>query len=50
MKKTHKGEEEVEAEAEEDLSSLSATEVSYSPGGVGEGAIGGVHPHHEEDT
>ena len=48
MKKTHKGEEEVEAEGEEDLSSLSATEVSYSP--VGEGGIGGVHPHHEEDT
>ena len=29
MKKTHKGEEEVEAEGEVDLSSLSATEVSY---------------------
>ena len=29
MKKTHKGEEEVEAEGEVDLSSLSATEVNY---------------------
>ena len=32
MKKTHKGEEEVEAEGEEDLSSLAATEVMMCVG------------------
>ena len=32
-KKTHKGEEEVEAEGEEDLSSLSTTEVRKEEGG-----------------
>ena len=35
-KKTHKGEEEVEAEGEEDLSSLSTTEVRKEEG-AGEG-------------
>ena len=39
MKKTHKGEEEVEANGEEDLSSLSATKVCYSP--VGGGGVAG---------
>ena len=42
MKKTLKGEEEVEADGEEDLSSLSATEVSYSP--VGGGVYWGCAP------
>ena len=52
MKTTHKWEEEVEAEREEDLnlSSLSATEVSYSPVSWGGMGIGGVHSHHEEDA
>ena len=39
-KKIHKGEEEVEAEGEEDLSSLSATEVRKKEGGWG-GLVGG---------
>ena len=48
MKKIHKGEEEVEAEGEEDLSSLSTTEVRKEEGGwwglVGEG-VTLLHEH-----
>ena len=54
MKKTHKGEEEVEAEGEEDLSSLSASEVRNQSGWCseqgGENYCYMNNPHHEDYT